>query len=339
MTFNSVSVKRRINFILFSVFAAALFIALRSYFSIDAFAADLTTAFGSNYYNATSDGNEFPIGIYLRSQNGIGEYDISLSFDDSRLSFVRGADSSDGNSIKLSGNGQGLNEVKVFVYFKAKSGGESGVSFKEASVKSASDGTTMNVTSLATAPIHISGEDTSGQDYEDVINADSENVEADESDTENAESDDALSDSDGADGIDENTDGDLTDEENDSSSVDTEDTDSSSFDINSQTDNSKDGFSSSRRERSKKIVTYVLIAIVIVLIVIIGFFILRLKKALHESPDLEDSDEASDSEEDDSDDDGIWDDIKRKPYATKNADEPIVYGKSDTKEKQDSDIT
>lgn len=309
------------NFIVAFVIAA-LTVLLFPCFSVRTYAADVTTAFGSNYYNAETDNSAFPIGFYLRSQDGIGEYSFTIAYDSSRIKYEDGAEPAGDSLVTVSGNGEGQKEIKKLIAFSATSGGESGVRFVNASVKDA-DGNDMTVTTLAEAPVHITGDDTSNKNFEDVLSEAEKAANPDAAGTdENAEGTNGSGTAaDGANeneaGTDENADGKAAEGEN---AADAEVSDDTATDgIDDDYDINADTYRESASERQRKVVTVVIIVILVILLIIILFFI---NKLLHEGKELSDDSPKKKKKQgnaverdefDDSDDDGIWDDIKRKP--------------------------
>ena len=277
---------------------------------------------GSNYYNAKTDNTAFPIGFYLRSQDGIGEYSFTIAYDGSRLHYEDGATPAGDSLITVSGNGNGAKQVKTLIAFSATSGGESGIKFVSADVKD-SDGADMTVSTLAEAPVHITGDDTSNKNFEDVLSEAEKAANPDAAGTdENAEGTNGSGTAaDGANeneaGTDENADGKAAEGEN---AADAEVSDDTATDgIDDDYDINADTYRESASERQRKVVTVVIIVILVILLIIILFFI---NKLLHEGKELSDDSPKKKKKQgnaverdefDDSDDDGIWDDIKRKP--------------------------
>lgn len=124
-------------------------------------AGEATVTFGSNYYRAT-DNEEFPIGVYLNGDAPIGAYHVELAYDTSRLTYLGGGDGEEDGVITLEGVGL-HNQVKYMLRFHTKSGGTAEVTVENAVIETAAqDGETaerFDVTTLATAPVYIEGED------------------------------------------------------------------------------------------------------------------------------------------------------------------------------------
>lgn len=124
---------------------------------VDVFAADAELTFGSEEYTQ-SNGSEFHVGAYITADDSIGDYNVQIKYDNLRLEFVDGADNVDTEKgiITLSGN-ERKSKLKFWLKFHAISGGEASLKFAEGTVSD------YEVVTYATAPIHISGEDTAAQ--------------------------------------------------------------------------------------------------------------------------------------------------------------------------------
>lgn len=148
--------KRTISFLMLLLCAAVLLTHPNP-----AFAEEATVTFGSNYYRAT-DNEEFPIGVYLNGDAQIGAYHVELVYDTARLTYLGGGDSEEGGVITLEGVGL-HNQVKYMLRFHTKSGGTAEVKIANARIETATqDGETaetFDITTFATAPVYIEGED------------------------------------------------------------------------------------------------------------------------------------------------------------------------------------
>jgi len=145
-----------------------LLLAAACTFPARVYAADAVTAFGSTEYTAEADGGEFPVGIYIRADEEIGSYHLELRYDSTRMDYVSGAESEENGLLTLDGTGTG-EEVKVFLYFKATGGGDAGIAFTSAEVYTADGREQFNITELAYAPVAVSGEDTDGISFEEML--------------------------------------------------------------------------------------------------------------------------------------------------------------------------
>lgn len=121
------------------------------------YAANAELTFGSEEYTQ-SNGSEFHVGAYITADESIGDYNVQIKYDNLRLEFVDGADNVDTEKgiITLSGN-ERKSKIKFWLKFHAISGGEANLEFVEGTVSD------YEVVTYATAPIHISGEDTAAQ--------------------------------------------------------------------------------------------------------------------------------------------------------------------------------
>lgn len=124
---------------------------------VNVYAANAELTFGSEEYTQ-SNGSEFHIGAYITADESIGDYNVQIKYDNLRLEFVDGADNVDTENgiITLSGN-ERKSKIKFWLKFHAISGGEANLEFVEGTVSD------YEVVTYATAPIHISGEDTAAQ--------------------------------------------------------------------------------------------------------------------------------------------------------------------------------
>ena len=124
---------------------------------VSVYAANAELTFGSEEYTQ-SNGSEFHIGAYITADESIGDYNVQIKYDNLRLEFVDGADNVDTENgiITLSGN-ERKSKIKFWLKFHAISGGEANLEFVEGAVSD------YEVVTYATAPIHISGEDTAAQ--------------------------------------------------------------------------------------------------------------------------------------------------------------------------------
>lgn len=132
-------------------FAVVLLLAL----SMTAFAANESVTFGSEEYESVS-GGEFPVGVYLASDDTITAYEIEIEFDADRL-ICQGEAATD-NLIILRGTGNS-SAIRQRLVFDVTSGGEAYIRVNRAEF-TLRDGTSVDVEDLGSAPIHLEGEDT-----------------------------------------------------------------------------------------------------------------------------------------------------------------------------------
>ncbi len=124
---------------------------------ISVLAANAELTFGSEEYSQ-SNGSEFHIGAYITADESIGDYNVQIKYDNLRLEFVDGAENVDTENgiITLSGN-ERKSKLKFWLKFHAISGGEASLEFIDGTISD------YEIVTYATAPIHISGEDTAAQ--------------------------------------------------------------------------------------------------------------------------------------------------------------------------------
>mgnify|MGYP002772188954 FL=1 len=122
-------------------------------------AANASATFGSQTYEQES-GEEFPIGFYLRGEEMIDHYHVEVSYDPLRMKYMDGADTVDEEAGLLTFDGTGSSdEIKFWLTFQVISGGNAEVKVVTASATTA-NGADMTLTTLGTAALQLSGEDT-----------------------------------------------------------------------------------------------------------------------------------------------------------------------------------
>lgn len=137
------------------VAAVCLAVVLLLALSITAFAANESVTFGSEEYESVS-GGEFPVGVYLASDDTITAYEIEIEFDADRLD-CQGEAATD-NLIILRDTGNS-NAIRQRLVFDVTSGGEAYIRVNRAEF-TLRDGTSVDVEDLGSAPIYLEGEDT-----------------------------------------------------------------------------------------------------------------------------------------------------------------------------------
>lgn len=130
-------------------------------------AEEATVTFGSESYEKGQD-EEFPIGVYIRGETGIGTYYVEVEYDTERMEYLDGGDEVKDGLVILQGTGL-LDEVRYMLNFRAVSGGEAGICIRYASVKPQNAGGDFTVTKLGEAPITIEGIDVTGISFFDVL--------------------------------------------------------------------------------------------------------------------------------------------------------------------------
>lgn len=115
--------------------------------------------FGQNEYSVQQD-EEFQVEVTLKADGNIGVYEIQLQYDTTRLEYISGAEKEADGIVTLMGTGWGDEVTYDNLTFKSISGGEAGLSVKEAHVYSSSDEvTSYEISTAAALPIHVEGED------------------------------------------------------------------------------------------------------------------------------------------------------------------------------------
>ncbi len=130
--------------------------------------------FGSEGY-AVENGQSFPIGAYIHTDGGAGTYYVTINYDPAVLTYVSGADAVDAQNgvLTLSGN-SGNPEVKYWLTFQAKQGGDTAISVSSASVNLPDDSGAYEVAVMGAAPVHVQGE---GAEENEVAEEDGEEAE------------------------------------------------------------------------------------------------------------------------------------------------------------------
>lgn len=134
------------------ILLAILSIPLRVY------AADGTITFGSNWYEKEFN-EEFNVGVYIRSEETVGQYEVEISYDPRYLQYVSGASEVDETMgiMKFSGTSN-AKEEKLWLTFHTLSGGNTQLSVKSAAVDN-SQNEKMTINDLSVVEVRISGED------------------------------------------------------------------------------------------------------------------------------------------------------------------------------------
>ncbi len=112
--------------------------------------------FGSQAYDAT-EGEQFPVGVYVNTEVGTGPYVVTVKYDPNSLQYVGGADVVDEASGLLGFYGEaGGPEIKYLVNFNVKGTDDTSLSFATAEVHSALDGELCDTSFAAAAPVRVS---------------------------------------------------------------------------------------------------------------------------------------------------------------------------------------
>lgn len=134
---------------------------------LQVYAADATVTFGSNWYDKNA-GETFPIGVYIDADGTIGDYYITIKYDNLRMKYVDGADEGDEEEgmLILSGTGDAAS-IKYWLQFTAIRGGDASLEVEIAEVHlKDSENEMYHITTYGSAPVNISGEDTEGEEEE-----------------------------------------------------------------------------------------------------------------------------------------------------------------------------
>lgn len=163
--------KEKVKNLIIAVFVTALIVC----FPLTVQAAELSVQLGADRYDKNSD-TQFQVSTYLKSEVGISAYTIVLEYDRSRLEVTGGYDDIDisNGTVTVSGSGEYLTNIKVWIDFKTTSGGDAYIKVLSANAVGA-DGTEYDIETLDEATVRIKGEDISEQNLAD-LEASIENV-------------------------------------------------------------------------------------------------------------------------------------------------------------------
>lgn len=124
------------------------------------YAADVTVKFGSNWYDKEND-DTFPIGVYIQTERGTGDFHVTIQYNPLRLEYVSGANAVDEEAGILTLEGtDGDEEIKYWLTFHAISGGDTELAVDAVEVFVPDGDEIYEIAEKQTAPIHIEGEDT-----------------------------------------------------------------------------------------------------------------------------------------------------------------------------------
>ncbi len=156
--------KEYVKNLIIAVFVTALVIC----FPLTVQAAELSVQLGADRYDKNSD-TPFQVSTYLKSDVGISAYTIVLEYDRSRLEVTGGYDDIDisNGTVTVSGSGEYLTNIKVWIDFKTTSGGDAYIKVLSANAVGA-DGTEYDIETLDEATVRIKGEDISEQNLADL---------------------------------------------------------------------------------------------------------------------------------------------------------------------------
>lgn len=175
------------------VLAIVIIVCTVNYSTAISLAVDAMTTFGSAAYVVEKGDEAFPIGVYIKAGDVIGAYHLEIAYDASKLKYVSGALVDNGGVLVIEGVGGDVS-VRNFLYFQAIETGDTSLSFVGAAASNL-DGTEMyNVTSLARAPISITGQDDEEEpDEEEVTEPEDEETDDNkEADGEDVDAEDTI---------------------------------------------------------------------------------------------------------------------------------------------------
>lgn len=85
--------------------------------STTVFAATAEARFGSEYYTPVVE-DEFNVGVYINSDENVGNYSVTLQYDSTVLEYVSGADREENGYLYLEGNKDTGTEVRRMILFR-----------------------------------------------------------------------------------------------------------------------------------------------------------------------------------------------------------------------------
>lgn len=147
-------------------------------------ADEASVTFGSAWYDRTNR-EIFPVGVYINSENGVGEYLVTLHYNPLRLDYIRGADEADEeNGILILKGEEGGSQIKYWLEFQPISGGETALSVEKAEIHLQNSTEELcDITAYGMAPVYVSGEDAADAEEERREGADSPEQESTEAET------------------------------------------------------------------------------------------------------------------------------------------------------------
>lgn len=167
------------------LFALTLLVAMGMSRPMEVLGKEATVTFGSNWYEKKS-GETFPVGVYINSDDGVGEYRVTIKYNPSRLKYQEGADEVDEENgiLTLSGE-RGEEQIKYWLKFTALSGGDTTLTVDKAEIYVGNTEDEMyEITAYGKAPIKVSGEDTVAEEEEDISETQEAVTQQTEADTE-----------------------------------------------------------------------------------------------------------------------------------------------------------
>ncbi len=126
------------------------------------------THFGSNYYLPAYD-EQFPIGIYLNTDEVIGDYEIHMAYDTRFLEYVDGATEGGNGEVVVSGNLQGQS-LRVLVNFRALAVGNTSLRVTSVTGSNLNQDDNLTIEEYPVAPISISAANLNNEIRELTVN-------------------------------------------------------------------------------------------------------------------------------------------------------------------------
>ena len=145
--------KNKINVGLTFIFAILLGIFVGS---IEVKAEDASVHFGSTGYT-TTEGQSFPVGVYINTESGTGQYVVTVTYDPIKLQYLGGADGADiENGVLAFVGDSGGPEIKYMVNFSPiGEASDSAISIASAEVYAAETGESYNTAVAGAAPVSV----------------------------------------------------------------------------------------------------------------------------------------------------------------------------------------
>ncbi|MGN0413003.1 MAG: cohesin domain-containing protein [Lachnospiraceae bacterium] len=168
--------KRKIKWVFGSILLSLFLLVGKQ----DAYAAEVAVTFGSMSYEENLH-ETFPIGVYINSDAVLGNYQVEVSYDATRLRYVDGGTSAQDGVVVLAGSGTEPT-AKHMLHFEALVEGDTSISVKSATVKVSeeAEAEAYEVKAMGQAPIAIKvaePEETEPEEVEEETKADTEQEE------------------------------------------------------------------------------------------------------------------------------------------------------------------
>lgn len=144
---------------IFSIIAMVFISFVFMHDQLDVYAADAAISFKESQY-IVDEGDEIEIQVNINADGNIGYYEVKLRYDNTRMTYVSGAEEEKDGILTLKGTGWGKEVDYEHLKFKAVSGGNAGIAVQEAHIYS-NDGdmASYSVSAKPTAAVSINGDD------------------------------------------------------------------------------------------------------------------------------------------------------------------------------------